>query len=152
MQLVAQTHLLESGDGARTTLGFRNSRKCQRQFHIGKHILVRNEVVALKHKAYAVISVRIPVAVPVFLSGNAVDDQITRSITVKTTNDVEHGGFTATGLTENSNEFAIAKLQADALQGMHRRIPRNVVFLDVFQLEHTGSLSLRCKRYYLRDG
>lgn len=72
-----------------------------------------------------------------------------RRVAVKAADDVEHGGFAAAGLTENGNEFAIAKLQTDALQGMHRSIARNIVFRDVLELEHEGSLSLRCK--YLHD-
>ena len=136
VQLVAQTYLLQRLGGPVAALGTGNARDGQRQLHIGKHCLVRDEVIALEHKANGVVAVRVPVAVGIFLGGDAVDDQITAVVAVQTANDVQQGGLTGTAGAENGDEFVVPQVQADIIQCFLHQIAGLVFFLDVVELEH----------------
>ena len=60
---------------------------------------MRNQVVALEHKAYGVVSVRIPVAVFILFRGNSVDNQIAAVVSVKPADDIEQRCFAAAART-----------------------------------------------------
>ena len=136
VQLVAQTYLLQRLGGPVAALGTGNAGDGQRQLHIGKHCLVRDEVIALEHKANGVVAIRVPVAVGIFLGGDAVDDQITAVVAVQTANDVQQGGLTGTAGAENGDEFVVPQVQADIIQCFLHQIAGFVFFLDVVELEH----------------
>ena len=136
VQLVAQTYLLQRLGGPAAALGTGNAGDGQRQLHIGKHCLVRDEVIALEHKANGVVAVRVPVAVGIFFGGDAVDDQITAVVAVQTANDVQQGGLTGTAGAENGDEFVVPQVQADIIQCFLHQIAGFVFFLDVVELEH----------------
>ena len=88
MQLVAEADLFQCLFGPRAPLGLGNARERERQLDVLQYRLVRDEVVALEHKADAVIAVAVPVAVAEFARGCAGDDKIAFGILVQTADDV----------------------------------------------------------------
>ena len=131
MKLIAQTHLFQRFDGAAAALGFLDTGKGQRQLYIGQHRLVGDQVVALKHKAYGVIAVSIPVLAFEVLGGTATNDQITGGVLVQTTDDVQQGGFAATGVAQNRHEFRRTEADAHTLQCGNGLGSGNIVFDNV---------------------
>ena len=101
--------------GKHTTIGPFDAGKGQSQFHVAEYGLVRNQIVGLKDKADGVIAIVVPIAILIFLGGNAVDQKITAGVVIQAADDVQKRRFTATGMTEDGNEFALAERNADAL-------------------------------------
>ena len=80
---------------------------------------MRDQVIALEHKSYGVISVGVPVSVLVFFGTYPVYDQIPGSILVESAEYVEHSGFAASGRTQDRDKFALTKSKVDIPEGMH---------------------------------
>ena len=97
---------------------------------------MRDKVVALEDEAHAMIAVGVPVAIGVFLGGNAVDYQDALVVVVKAADDVEHGGLARTRGAQNSGEFVVAERDGDAVQGRLREIAGGVRLADIGELEH----------------
>ena len=68
IELIAKTHLFQRIYCTLPAFCLANTRQCERQLNIGKHRLVRYQVIALKNEAYGMISVGIPVGVLEILS------------------------------------------------------------------------------------
>ena len=75
------------------TLGMPHARKRERQLHVFQNSLMRNKVIALEHKADAVVAVGVPIAVAEVLSRNAIDEQVARIKVIESTDNVEHRSF-----------------------------------------------------------
>ena len=54
---------------------------------------MRNEVIALEHKADAVVAVGIPIAIVKVFGRNTVDQQVARIEMIEPTDNVEHRSF-----------------------------------------------------------
>ena len=54
---------------------------------------MRYQIIALEYKADCMIPVGIPVSVFILFGRNAVDNQITGIVSVKTADNVQHSGF-----------------------------------------------------------
>ena len=80
------------------------------------------------------IAVIIPIAIFVFLGGNAVYDKIAARIMVQSADDIEKSRFAAAGMPEDRNEFALAKGHSDAFQRANFGIAGNVIFNDIYKL------------------
>ena len=104
---------------------------------------MRNEVIALEHKADAVVAVGIPIAVAEVLGRDAVNQQVARIKVVKSADNVEHRGFARTRGTQNGHELVIAKRQAHAVERHLRKRLRNVPFANTFELQHGRQPLLR---------
>ena len=88
VELLAEPYLFQGGDRLLPPLGRRNAGDRKGEFDIGKHRLMGNQIVALKHKSDRMVAVGIPVPVLVLFGGDAVDDEITAVIPVKTPDNV----------------------------------------------------------------
>ena len=97
---------------------------------------MRNEVIALEHKADAVVAVGIPIAIVKVLGRNTVDQQITRIEMIEPTDNVEHRSFTRARGTQNGHELVVAKSQAYAVERHLGKRLRNVPFANSFELQH----------------
>ena len=127
-ELVTQTHLCQRIYGAFSSLGFRNARKCQRQFDICKHRLVRYQVIALENKAYRMVSVAVPVSVLEILCGFAVDVQVAVCVAVKSADYVQQCGLTAARLSQNGHELVLAEIDADTFERLDSGVTHHIVF------------------------
>ena len=113
-----------------------HARERERQLHVFQNGLMRNEVIALEHKADAVVAVGIPIAIVKVFGRNTVDQQVTGIEMIESTDNVEHRGFTRARGTQNGHELVIAKRQAHAVERHLRKRLRNVPFANTFELQH----------------
>ena len=97
---------------------------------------MRNEVIALEHKADAVVAIGIPIAIVKVLGRDAVDQQVAGIEMIEPTDNVEHRGFTRARGTQNGHELVIAKRQAYAVERHLRKRLRDVPFANTFELQH----------------
>ena len=134
--MLAQTNRLERLTRTLAALGMSHARERKRQLHVFQNALVRNEVVALKHKANAIVSVGIPIAVAEILGRDAIDQQVAGIEMVESTNDVEHRSFTRTRGTQDGYKLVIAKRQAYAVERYLRKRLRNVPFANNSEIQH----------------
>ena len=132
MHVVAKTNLFQHGNRPLPAFLFGYTRQRQRHFYIGKHALVRDQVVALEHEADGIVAVVIPIRLLVFFCGNPIDDNIAAGVAVQTTDDVEHGGLAGTALSENGDKLVFPERNADSLQGVLRHIAGDIGFYDIF--------------------
>ena len=131
--LIAQPHLLQGGDGAGAALLAGNARKRQRQFDVGEHRLVRDEVVTLKHETHRMVAVGVPVGVFVFFGRAAVDHKVAAVVAVKPADHVEERGLAAAGGAEHGHELALAEIDAHAAQRGHGGVARGIGLDDITQ-------------------
>ena len=108
----------------------------ERQLHVFQDGLVRNEVIALEHKADAVVAIGIPIAIVKVLGRDAVDEQVARVKVVESADNVEHRGLTRPRRSQNGHELVIAKSQAHAVERHLRKRLRDVPFANSFELQH----------------
>ena len=134
--MLAQTDCLERLARTLAALGMPHARERKRQLHVFQNALMRNEVIALEHKADAIIAIGIPIAVVEILGRDAVDQQIARIEMIESTDDVEHRSFTRTRGTQNGYELVIAKRQAYAVERYLRKRLRNVPFANNSEIQH----------------
>ena len=73
-----------------------HARERKRQLHVFQNGLMRNEVIALEHKADAVVAVGIPIAIVKVLGRNTVDQQVARIKVVESADNVEQRGLART--------------------------------------------------------
>ena len=106
---------------------------------------MRNQIVALKHKADGMVSVRIPVPVRVFSCGNAVDHQVAAVIAVQAADDVEQGGLTGAAGTQDRHKLIVPQIQTDPIQGSLHQLAGNICFSDILNLKHCVP-SFSCRR------
>ena len=120
-----------------------HARERERQLHVFQNGLMRNEVIALEHKADAVVAVGIPIAVAEVLGRNTVDQQVARIEMIEPTDNVEHRSFARPRRSQNGHELVIAKRQAHAVERYLRKRLRNVPFANTFELQHGRQPLLR---------
>ena len=97
---------------------------------------MRNEVIALEHKADAVIAIGIPIAIVKILGRNTVDQQVAGIEMIEPADNVEHRRFARARGTQNGHELVIAKRQAYVVERHLRKRLRNVPFANTFELQH----------------
>ena len=97
---------------------------------------MRNEVIALEHKADAVVAVGIPIAIVKILGRNTVDQQVAGIEMVESADDVEHRSFTRARGTQDGYKLVIAKRQAYAVERYLRKRLRNVPFANISEIQH----------------
>ena len=136
VELIPQTYLFQCLGGPSAALGLGDARQGQRQLYVGQNGLVRDEVVALEDKAYAMVAVGVPIPILEVLGGFSVDEQVTVGVAIQTADDVEQGGLTASRRAEDGYELALTEVDADSVQCTGGRITYDVCFFDVLQLEH----------------
>ena len=73
---------------------------------------MRYKVIALEYETDGVVPVGVPVGILVLLGTDAVDEQITAGILVKTAQNVEHGGLAAARRPQHRDEFALTESEA----------------------------------------
>ena len=143
VQLVAQADLFQRFGGAAFALGTGDAGDGQSQLHVGQHGLVRDQIVALEHKADGVVAVGIPIAIGVFPRGNTVDDQVAAVVAVQTADDVQQGGLAGTAGAEDGDKFAVAQVQTDIVQRVLYKVAGFILFADVFDLQHSMPFRIR---------
>ena len=131
VQLVAQAHLFQGLRRPVPPLGPADPRQGQGQLDVAQHRLVGDQVVALEHKSYRVVAVRIPVPVLKGFGGAPVDDQIAVGILVQPADDVQQSGLATARRAQDGDELRAAELDADPLQGMDGACAHGIIFLDV---------------------
>ena len=140
---VFNTRIRRIARRALAALALAHTRERERQLHVFQNGLMRNEVIALEHKADAVVAVGIPIAVAEVLGRDAVNQQVARIKVVESADNVEHRGFARTRGTQNGHELVIAKRQAHAVERHLRKRLRNVPFANTFELQHGRQPLLR---------
>ena len=143
VHVLAQTNGLERLARTLAALGVPHARERKRQLHVFQNGLMRNEVIALEHKADAVVAIGIPIAIVEVLGRNTVDQQVTRVKVVESADNVEHRGLTRTRGPQNGHELVIPKRQAHAVERHLRKRLRNVPFANSFELQHGRQPLLR---------
>ena len=134
--MLAQTDFLQRLSRTLAALGMPHARERERQLHVFQNGLMRNEVIALEHKADAVVTIGVPIAIVKVLGRNTVDQQITGIKVIESTDNVEHRSFTRARGTQNGHELVVAKSQAYAVERHLRKRLRNVPFANSFELQH----------------
>ena len=130
LQLVSQSDPLQHFRRAPPPFLPAHAGKRQRQFHVGQHCLVRNQVVALEYKSDRMIPVYIPVLFPELFRAPAVDQQIARRIPVQSADDIQQGGLPASGRTENGSKLTFPEFQIDSAQGFHLGIACRIILCN----------------------
>ena len=141
--MLAQADFLQRLACTLAALGMPHARKRERQLHVFQNGLMRNEVIALEHKADAVVAIGIPIAIVKVLGRDAVDQQVARIKVIQSTDNVEHRSFARTRGTQNGHELVIAKSQAHAVERHLRKRLRDVPFANSFELQHGRQPLLR---------
>ena len=113
-----------------------HARERERQLHVFQNGLMRNEVIALEHKADAVVAIGIPIAIVKVLGRNTVDQQVARIEMIESADNVEHRGFARARGAQNGHELVIAKRQAYVVERHLRKRLRNVPFANTPELQH----------------
>ena len=136
VHMLAQTNCLKRLARTLATLGMANARERERQLHVFQNGLMRNKVIALEHKADAVVAVGVPIAVAEVLGRNTVDEQIARVKMIQSADDVEHRSFARTRRAQNGHELVVSKGQAHVIERHLRKRLRDVPFANIFELQH----------------
>ena len=97
---------------------------------------MRDEIVALEHKADRTVAVRIPVAVGEIFCRSPVYDKVAGGVLVKPSDYIEQCGFSAARRTEYRHEFAFAEADINAAQCGDLAACSYIVFGDVAEPEH----------------
>ena len=134
--MIAQADALKRLAGARSSFISGNARKRERELHVREHRLVRDQVIALEDKAYAVVAVGIPIAIFVLVGRNTLDNEIARVVVVEATHDVQERRLPRAARTQDGDELVIAKGNRYAIERLLREIPRRVRLANVLELEH----------------
>ena len=140
--LIAQSDLLKCRDSTRLSLRCGYTRQGQCELYVGKHGLVRDEVVALEDEADSVVSVGIPVGILVFPGADAVYEQITFGVLIKSSENVEHGGFAAARRSEYRNKLAFPEGEIDAPERVNSLRTGPVFFCDTSEFKHWTYFSM----------
>ena len=109
VDLIFQSHLFQRLDGTAAALFPGYAGKRQGQLHIGQHILMRDQIVALEDETDGMVAVIIPVFIFEIFGGSAIDDQITAGILIQPADDVEQGRLAASALSQDGDKFTFAK-------------------------------------------
>ena len=86
-----------------------------------------DKIIALEYEAYRMVSVGIPIRVLEGLGGFAIYDEVSVGVAVESAYYVEKGGFSASRLTEDRYEFALAELDADTSERFNGTVSRNII-------------------------
>ena len=140
VQLGAEAYAVERLGCASLALFGAYAREREGEFDVGKHRLVRYQVIGLEYETYAVVAVGIPIAVLIIFGGDALDYKVARRVMVESADDVQKGGFAAARRAENRHELVAAERKAYALQSGDFGIAHLIVFGDVPQLKHISFL------------
>ena len=133
IKVIAEPYSLQSVGRAFFAFGFGTARDRQSELDIFKDGLMRNEVIGLKHKPNAVISVYVPIAVGIILGGDAANDEVSGSVVVEPADDVEKSRFSAAGSAQNGDEFIGAEFERHAFQSMNDAARSHIILFDVFE-------------------
>ena len=136
VNMLAQADFLQRLARTLAAFGMSHARERERQLHVFQNGLMRNEVIALEHKADAVVTIGVPIAVAEVLGRDAVNQQVARIKVIQSADNIEHRGFTRTRGTQNGHELVIAKRQAYVVKRHLRKRLRNVPFANSFELQH----------------
>ena len=139
MQLCAKADLFQCLCRPTSPLAAGDTGNRHRQLHICEHGLVRDQVIALEHKADRMVPVGIPVPVLIFFRRNTIDDQIAAVITVQSPDDVQQRRLSRTARPENRHEFIVAQIQADVIKRLLNQLPCAVFLPDMLNLKHSFS-------------
>ena len=136
MQLLSKTNFFQSLDRSLFPFFLPDPGNSQRKLHIGKHRLMRNQIITLKYKTNGMIPIGIPVSVFIFFRGNPVDDQITTIVTVQSTDDVKKRRLSRTTRSQDRNKFIVPEIQAYIIQCLLYQRTCTVFFADMLDLKH----------------
>ena len=97
---------------------------------------MRNQVIALENETDRMISVSVPVSVLILFCGYAIDNEVSGRIVVKTADNIQHCGLTASGMTKNSNKLVITECNINSVECSYLIFTRAIVLNDFFKLQH----------------
>ena len=141
--MLAQADFLQRLARTLAALAIPHARERKCQLHVFQNGLMRNEVIALEHKADAVVAIGIPIAIVKVLGRDAVDEQVAGIEMIESTDYVEHRSFARARGAQNGHELVIAKSQAYAVERHLRKRLGNVPFANTFELQHGRQPLLR---------
>ena len=130
-QLIAEADAFERLFRAFAAFGFRYAGQRERQLHVGQRVLVRDQVVVLKHEPHGMVAVAVPIGVPELLGRPAGNGEVAGIIPVQSADDVQQRRLAAAGRAEDRNKFVPAKSNTDPAQRLHARVARLIGFYDV---------------------
>ena len=77
------------------------------------------------------VAIGIPVTILEVLGGAPVDKKVTAGVTVKTADDIQHGGLAAARLTEDRHEFTAAEAEGNVPQRVNGAVTDGIIFDDI---------------------
>ena len=101
---------------------------------------MRNEIIGLKHEPDAVIAICVPILIGIIFCGFTFDDEIARSVSVQTADDVQKRSFSAPRRTDHRDEFVAAEIDAHPFERGDLVFAFAVIFDDIFQTKHKINL------------
>ena len=150
-ELVAETHSFECVGGELLFLLVGDTGNRERELDILQNVQVRDEVIGLENEAYRTVAVGVPVAGLEFLGGAVVDDEVAVGVTVQSADYVQQRCLAATRGSENGHEFALAEVEADALDSVHDGVRHAVILDNVDEFKHTTPHKTYRERQQARD-
>lgn len=136
VNVLAQADFLQRLARTLAALGMAHTRERKRQLNVFQDGLMWDKVIALEHKADAVVAIGIPIAIVKVLGRDAVDEQVAGIEMIESTDYVEHRSFARARGAQNGHELVIAKRQAHAVERHLRKRLGNVPFANTFELQH----------------
>ena len=140
VDMLAQADLFERFLGTCGAVACADAADGQRQLHVFENGLVRDQVVALEHKADRMVAVAVPVAVAVFFGRDAVDDQIACVVAVESADDIQQRGLAGAALPQDGDKFVVAQAERNALERLLHQRAGFVYLFYTFDLQHIFSL------------
>ena len=131
LQLVSQAYFLQRFRCPAAALLPADAGKGQGQFHVGKHRLVRNQVIALEYKTHRMIPVGIPVPFRKLFCGFSPDHQIAGGVPVQAADNIQQRCFSAAGRPQDRGKFTVAELQVHTPERLHPGVARRIILHNV---------------------
>ncbi len=116
------------------SLGRRHAANDKRELHILKNSLVRDQVIALEHEAYRVVSVRIPVTVAILRCRDPVYHELPAVRLVQAADNIQERRLSRSARAEHRHELIVAEVHAHSVQRHLRETCCPVFFFDIFYL------------------
>jgi hypothetical protein len=82
------------------------------------------------------VAVGIPIVVGIFLCGTSAYNKVALGIAVKSSDDIEQGGFAAARLTEYGHKFVLAEFDINTLKRSYNRLAFAVMLCYIDKFEH----------------
>jgi hypothetical protein len=133
---IGQADDVEEFLGAVVTLPAADTLVVERQRHVFRRVLERQQVEGLEHEAQLLVTQARGLGLPQvvdLLTGQLVAALV---VPIEDAEDVQQRGFAGTRRAHDGDQLSIADMQVDALQDVHGLLARTVRLVDAVKLDH----------------